>query len=50
MQSSVAAMLEAAVTFNQAMGMEAFDLMGKQRLRMAQRYLYQAIERSGVCL
>ena len=50
MQSSVAAMLEAAVTFNGAMGMETFDLMGKQRLRMAQRYLYQAIERSGVCL
>ncbi len=49
MQSSVAAMLEAAVTFNEAAGMAEFDLMGKQRLRMAQRYLYNAIERSGVC-
>jgi len=49
MQISVAAMLEEAVTFNATMMMETFDLMGKQRLRMAQRYLYQAIERSGVC-
>ncbi len=50
MQISVAAMLEEAVTFNAAKGMPIFDIMGKQRLRMAQRYLYQAIERSGVCI
>jgi hypothetical protein len=50
MQISVAAMLEEAVTFKAAMGMPVFDIMGKQRLRMAQRYLYQAIERSGVCI
>lgn len=50
MQISVAAMLEEAVTFNATMGMPTFDLMSKQRLRMAQRYLYQAMERSGVCL
>ena len=50
MQISVAAMLEEAVIFSGAMGMPEFDLMAKQRLRMAQRYLYQAIERSGVCL
>lgn len=50
MRKNVADMLEEAVTFNATMQMPSFDLMGKQRLRMAQRYLYQAIERSGVCL
>lgn len=50
MQVSVAAMLEEAVTFNAVMGMPIFDIMGKQRVRMAQRYLYQAIEKSGVCI
>ncbi len=50
MQISVAAMLEEAVTFNATMSMPTFDIMGKQRVRMAQRYLYQAIDRSGVCI
>lgn len=50
MQTNVAAMLEEAVTFNATLQMGTFDLMGKQRLSMAQRYLYQAMERSGVCL
>ena len=49
MQVSVAAMLEEAVTFNATMGMLTFDIMGKQRIKIAQRYLYQAIERSRVC-
>ena len=50
MQVNVAAMLEAAATFEQAIRMEFFDLMSKQRLTMARRYLYAAIEHSGVCL
>ena len=50
MQISVATMLEEAVTFNDAMRLPVLDIMGKQRVKMAQRYLYQAIERSGVCL
>jgi hypothetical protein len=50
MQVNVAAMLEEAVTFEQAIPMDIFDLMSKQRLTMARRYLYTAIEKSGVCL
>jgi len=50
MQINVAAMLEEAVTFEQAIHMDMFDLMSKQRLTMARRYLYGSIETSGVCL
>ena len=48
MQVNVAEMLEEAVTFEQAMHMDIFDLISKQRLTMAKRYLYAAIEDSGV--
>ncbi len=50
MQVNVAEMLEEAVTFDQAMRMDSFDIIAKQRLTMAKRYLYAAIESSGVCL
>lgn len=50
MQMNVAEMLEDAVTFDQALQMDNFDLIAKQRLTMAKRYLYAAIEKSGVCL
>lgn len=50
MQANVAEMLEGALTFNAAMKSSHFDLIGKQRLTMAKRYLYTAMERSGVCL
>lgn len=48
MQVNVAEMLEEAVTFDEAIGMDIFDIMAKQRLVMAKRYLYAAIEGSGV--
>ncbi len=48
MQVNVAAMLEEAVTFDQALEMGMFDLMSRQRLTMAKRYLYDAIQKSGV--
>lgn len=48
MQINVAEMLEDAVTFEQASSMDTFDLVSKQRLTMAKRYLYSAIEKSGV--
>ena len=48
MQMNVAAMLEEAITFKAALQSPAYDLMGRQRLKMARRYLYAAIERSGV--
>jgi hypothetical protein len=48
MQVNVAAMLEEAVTFDQALDMGMFDLMSRQRLTMAKRYLYDAIQKSGV--
>jgi hypothetical protein len=48
MQTNVAAMLEEAITFKAALQSPSYDLMGRQRLKMAQRYLYAAIERSGV--
>lgn len=50
MQINVAEMLESAVTFDQAMHMDNFDIIAKQRLTMAKRYLYSAIEKSGACL
>ena len=50
MQVNVAAMLEEAQTFSAALRSSSFDLMGKQRLKIAQRHLYTAIERSGVLL
>ena len=49
MQVNVAEMLEEAVTFDQAVRMDIFDLMAKQRLTMAKRYLYASIEKSRVC-
>ena len=48
MQINVAAMLEEAVTFEKAVDMGMFDLMSRQRLTMAKRYLYDAIQESGV--
>jgi cellulose biosynthesis protein BcsQ len=48
MQVNVVAMLEEAITFKAALQSPSYDLMGRQRLKMAQRYLYTAIERSGV--
>ncbi len=48
MQVNVAAMLEEAVTFEKAVDMGMFDLMSRQRLTMAKRYLYDEIQRSGV--
>ena len=48
MQANVAAMLEEAITFEAALRSPTYDLMGKQRLKMAQRYLYTAIEKAGV--
>lgn len=50
MQLDVARMLEEALTFDQAIPMDFFDLMSKQRLTMARRYLYAAMEKSGVCV
>ena len=50
MQTNVAEMLEEAVTFDQAIQMDIFDLMAKQRLTMAKRYLYDAVRKSRVCL
>lgn len=50
MQVNVAEMLEEAITFEQAMHMDHFDIIAKQRLTMAKRYLYSAIEKSGVCV
>lgn len=49
MQINVAAMLEDSITFDQAVRMDTFDLMSKQRLTMAKRYLYASIQKSGVC-
>jgi hypothetical protein len=48
MQVNVAAMLEAAVTFEKAVDMGMFDLMSRQRLTMAKRYLYDEMQRTGV--
>ncbi len=48
MQINVAAMLEEAVTFEKAVDMGMFDLMSRQRLTMAKRYLYAEIQRSKV--
>ncbi len=50
MQINVAAMLEDSITFDQALRMDTFDMMSKQRLTMAKRYLYASIEKSGVCV
>jgi len=50
MQANVAEMLEGAITFEQAMQVDYFDIIAKQRLTMAKRYLYTAIEKSGVCV
>ncbi len=48
MQANVAAMLEEAITFKAAIQSPSYDLMGRQRLKMAQRYLYTSIEKSEV--
>lgn len=50
MQANVAEMLEGAITFEQAMQADYFGIIAKQRLTMAMRYLYSAIEKSGVCV
>jgi len=49
MQKNVADMLEEAVMFDQAIRMDVFDLMAKQRLTMAKRFLYDAMRKSRVC-
>lgn len=49
MQQDVSEMLKERITFDAAQGLDRFYLMEKQRLIMAKRYLYQAIEKSGVC-
>ncbi|MDR1613556.1 MAG: hypothetical protein LBT97_12360 [Planctomycetota bacterium] len=49
MQQDVSEMLKERITFDAALQLDRFYLMEKQRLTMAKRYLYQAIEKSGVC-
>lgn len=49
MQFNVAEMLEGSLTFEQAITTDTFDLMARQRLTMAKRYLYEAMKKSGVC-
>jgi cellulose biosynthesis protein BcsQ len=49
MQQDVSEMLKERITFDAALELSRFYLMEKQRLTMAKRYLYQAIEKSGVC-
>ncbi len=48
MQADVAEMLEEALTFKAAQQAPIFDIVSKQRLIMAKRYLYTAIERAEV--
>jgi len=49
MQQDVSEMLKERVTFDVSQEMDRFMLMEKWRLAIAKRYLYQAIEKSGVC-
>lgn len=49
MQQDVSEMLKERITFDAAQGLDRFYLMEKWRLNIAKRYLYQAIEKSGVC-
>ncbi len=49
MRQDVSEMLKERVTFDTAQNMDRFQLMEKWRLAIAKRYLYQAIEKSGVC-
>lgn len=49
MRQDVSEMLKARLTFDVALAADRFYLMEKQRLKMAKRYLYQAMEKSGVC-
>ena len=48
MQTNVASMMEEAITFEAALKSPSFDLMGKHRLGLARRYLYDAIVRAEV--
>lgn len=50
MERDVSEMLKARVTFDVADKMPGFTIMERQRLRIAKRYLYAALESSGVCL
>ncbi len=49
MRQDVSEMLKERVTFDTAQNLDRFHLMEKWRLSIAKRYLYQAIEKSGVC-
>ncbi len=49
MQQDVSEMLKERVTFDMSQGLDRFMMMEKWRLGIAKRYLYQAIEKSGVC-
>ncbi len=49
MQQDVSEMLKERITFDGAQTLDRFGLMEKWRLAIAKRYLYQAIEKSGVC-
>jgi hypothetical protein len=49
MQQDVSEMLKERITFDGAQSLDRFGLMEKWRLSIAKRYLYQAIEKSGVC-
>ena len=48
--SDISEMLKARVTFEVADRMPGFTIMERQRLRIAKRYLYAALDSSGVCL
>ncbi len=50
MGRDVSEMLKARVTFEVADKMPGFHIMERQRLRIAKRYLYGAVESSGACL
>lgn len=50
MEHDVSEMLKARMTFDHAKHTPTFSIMERQRLKMAKRYLYQAVEMSRVCL
>lgn len=50
MQRDVSEMLKERVTFDVGIGMGRFGIMEKQRLKMAKRYLYQAVDLAKVCV
>ncbi len=49
MEHDVSEMLKARMTFDWAMGVPTFSIMERQRLKMAKRYLYEAVASSRVC-